>query len=383
MIRRCALLAVVAACGGEAPRAPAPQPVEVGTVEVQPRQVELTTELPGRTAAYRIAEVHARVDGIVQKRLYVEGGDVKEGQPLFQIDPAPYEAALAHAKAQVDSAQAEQVRAKLVAERDKRLLATNAIAREEYDTAIARAKAAAATVEAAKADVKTAEINLGYAHVTAPIAGRTAKALVTEGAYVRAGDATLLTTVTQLDPLYVDTSLPSIDLLRVRRAIESGQLVTNQGRPRVTVVLEDGKPYSQPGELLVTGVNVDQTTGSVALRAVVPNPRGELLPGMYVRALLQEGTDPKALLVPQRAVTRDRTGEATALVVKEGKVELRKLQIGRAVRDAWLVTAGIAPGDHVIVQGQQKVKPGMPVTEVPAPASLPAEQPPPQMVGAR
>ena len=174
MNRRCALLAVVAACGNHAPSAPAPQPVEVGTVEVQPRQVELTTELPGRTSAYRIAEVHARVDGIVLKRLYTEGGDVKEGRPLFQIDPAPYEAVLAHAKAQVEIAQAEQVRANLVAERDQRLLSTNAIAREEYDTAVARAKAAAASVEAAKADVTTAEINLGYARVVSPIAGRTA-----------------------------------------------------------------------------------------------------------------------------------------------------------------------------------------------------------------
>lgn len=363
-------MAVVGACGDKPPSAPPPQRVEVGTVEVQPRRVELTTELPGRTAAYRSAEVHARVDGIVLRRLYVEGSDVKEGQPLFQIDPAPYEAALAHAKAQVVSAEAEQVRAKLVLERDRRLIATSAIPREEYDTASARWKAAVAQVEATKADVRTAEINLGYARVTSPIAGRTGRALVTEGAYVRASQATLLTTVTQLDPIYVDTALPSIDLLRVRRAIEAGQLVTVRGQPQVTVILEDGKPYAQPGTLLVTGVNVDETTGSIALRALVPNPTGELLPGMYVRAMLQEGVDPKALLVPQRAVTRDSSGEASALVVTQGKVELRKLQIARAVRDTWLVAAGIAPGDHVIVEGQQKVKPGMPVTEVPARASL-------------
>jgi membrane fusion protein (multidrug efflux system) len=387
MIRRCALagvMAVVGACGDDTaphPRAPATQSVQVGTVEVQPRRVALTTELPGRTTAYRIAEVHARVDGIVQKRLYVEGGDVKEGQPLFQIDPAPYEAALAHAKAQLESAEAEAVRAKLVAARDTQLIATRAIPKEEYDTAIAREKAAVAAVEGAKADVKSAQINLGYARVASPIAGRTGRADVTEGAYVRAAEATLLTTVTQLDPIYVDTALPSLDLLRVRRAIESGQLVTTAGQPRVTVVLEDGKPYAQPGTLLVTGVNVDETTGSVALRALVPNPSGELLPGMYVRTLLQEGEDPKALLVPQRGVTRDRNGEASALVVKQGKVERRKLAISRAVRDAWLVTAGIEPGDHVIVEGQQKVKPGMTVTEVPAPASLEPQEPP--MVGVR
>jgi membrane fusion protein (multidrug efflux system) len=322
----------------------------------------------------------------VLKRLFEEGADVKAGEALFQIDPAPFAATAARAKAQLVSAEAEATAARLVVERDEVLIASGAIAREEYDNAVARAKSTVAAVTAAKAALKSAEIDLGYAKVASPIAGRTGRSLVTEGAYVQAAQATLMTTITQLDPIYVDTSLPAIDLLRVRRAMEAGQLEMNEGRPRVEVVLEDGKRYSQPGELLVTGVNVDETTGSVALRALVPNPKGELLPGMYVRALLLEGVQPKALLVPQRAVTRDRTGEASALVVVQGKVEVRKLTIDRAVGDAWLVTAGVTAGDHVIVDGLQKVKPGVTVVESPAPASLgnePGEVQEPPWVGVK
>jgi membrane fusion protein (multidrug efflux system) len=393
MMRRCALAGVIALAGGcgkdsgSRKSAPATQNVEVGTVELRPKRVELATELPGRTAAYRVAQVHARVDGIVQKRLYDEGADVKEGQPLFQIDPAPYEAALIKAKAQVASAEADATAAKLIEERNESLIQSGAIAREEYDNSVARAKAAIAAIEGAKAQVKSADIDLGYAHVASPIDGKTSRSDVTEGAYVRASEATLLTTVTQLDPIYVDTAIPAIDLLRIQRATASGALETTEGKPRVTVVLEDGRPYPEPGVLLVTGVNVDETTGSVAVRALVPNPKHQLLPGMYVRARLQEGVAPQALLVPQRAVTRDRTGEATALVVKQGKVEQRKLQIDRAVGDSWVVTAGVSAGDHVIVDGLQKAKPGMTVNEVPAPASLkgsaePQEQEPP-WVGVR
>lgn len=341
MRSRCALAGVIVAVGcgtdsGPRPSAPATQVVQVGTVEVRPRRIEIATELPGRTSAYRVAQVHARVDGIVLKRLYVEGADVREGQPLFQIDPAPLQAAVARARAQVTSTQAEANAARLVAERDEVLIRTGAIAREEYDNAVARAAAA---------------------------------------------DATLLTTVTQLDPIYVDVALPVVDLLRVRRAMESGQLEASAGKAPVRVVFEDGRVYGEAGSLLVTGVNVDETTGSVAVRALVPNPRGELLPGMYVRARVQEGVDPNALLVPQRAVTRDRTGQATALVVKQGRVEPRVLQIDRAVEDAWLVTAGVVAGEHVIVEGQQKVKPGMTVDETPAPASLPKQVEEPPYVG--
>jgi membrane fusion protein (multidrug efflux system) len=378
-----AVIVLACACGddrGAATSAPATQSIEVATIEIRPQRAKLTTELPGRTSAVRSAEVRARVDGIVQRRLYSEGADVREGQPLFQIDPAPFEAALQQAKAQLAGAEASASASKLLAERYTRLIQTHAVSRQEYDNAIAQAKSATANIEAAQAAVKTAEINLGYTRVYSPISGRSGRSSVTEGEFVRASQATLLTTVTQLDPIYVDTSWPVSDLLRVRGELARGQLVTIAGKPRVTVVLENGREYARPGSLLVTGVNVDQSTGSVALRALVPNPQGELLPGMYVRARVEEGTDPNALLVPQRAVTRDRTGTATALVVKGGKVEMRQLKTERAVGNAWLVTAGIAAGDHVIVEGQQRAKPGTAVKEV---AASPEISPPPSQPQAR
>lgn len=351
--------------------APAP---EVGVVEIRPQRVLLTTELPGRTSAIRVAEVRARVDGIVLKRLYREGGDVREGQPLFQIDAAPFEAALQRARAQLTSAQASSATAQLLAQRYGPLIKTNAISRQDYDNAVAQARSALASVDAARADVRTAQISLGYTRVYAPISGRSARSNVTEGAYVQAAQATLLTTVTQLDPIYVDTTWSAVDLLRVRRELQRGELVMVDGNPKVTVVFEDGTEYERPGALLFTEVNVDPTTGSVALRALVPNPRGELLPGMYVRARIEEGSQPDALLVPQRAVTRDRSGRATALVVEgagnPGKVQLRTLEVDRAIGDAWLVTAGIASGDRVIVEGLQRARPGATVRTVPAAAEL-------------
>ncbi len=374
------LIAIASSCAKDNASDTSAQPtqsVEVGTVEISPRRVLLTTELPGRTSAFRVAEVRARVDGIVQRRLYAEGADVRAGQPLFQIDPAPYQVALQRARAQLASAEASAASQRLLAERYSRLIAKHAISQQEYDNAVAQAKTALANVEAARAGVKTAEIDLGYTRVYSPIAGRSGRSNVTEGAYVQAAQATLLATVTQLDPIYVDTSWSTAELLRVRRAMERGGLVTIEGKPKVTVVLEDHREYAHPGTLLFTDVNVDATTGSVALRALVPNPRGELLPGMYVRARIQEGTDANALLVPQRGVTRDRGGKPTALIVnRAGKVELRQLQADRAIGDSWLVTQGITPGDQVIVEGQQNVKPGAIVKAVPAPASLgaPAEQ---------
>jgi len=364
------LIALCSACerhDAAGASAPATQSIEVGTVEIQPRRVQLTTELPARVSAVRAAEVRARVTGIVQRRLYTEGSDVRAGQPLFQIDPAPYRAALQQARAQLASAEAGASSAKLLAERYTRLVATNAVSRQEYDNAVAQDKTAAANIEAARAQVAVAELDLGYTRVYSPISGRTGRSAVTEGAYVQQAQATLLTTVTQLDPIYVDASWSSSVLSRVQGAIDRGQLVASEGRPRVEVVREDGTAYPHAGELLVTGVNVDETTGSVPLRAQVPNPRGELLPGMYVRARVEEGTDPNALLVPQRAVARDRTGNATALVVRGNKVELRQLKVERAVGNAWLVTSGLAAGDHVIVEGQQRVKPGAVVKEVVAP----------------
>jgi membrane fusion protein, multidrug efflux system len=357
------------ACGGHDDShasAPAPQSIEVGTVEIQPRRVPLTTELPARVSAVRAAEVRARVNGIVQKQLYAEGAEVRAGQPLFQIDPAAYQAALDQARAQLASAEAAATSAKLLAERYTRLIATNAVSRQEYDNAIAQAKTASANIEAARAGVAAAQLALGYTRVYSPISGRTGRSTVTEGAYVQQAQATLLTTVTQLDPIYVDASWSVAALSRVQRAVDRGEVVASAGRPRIAIVFEDGREYGKQGEVVVTGVTVEETTGSVPVRAVVRNPRGELLPGMYVRARIEEGTDPNALLVPQRAVERDRTGTATALVVRAGKVELRQLRTDRAIGSSWLVTAGIAPGDHVIVEGQQRVKPGATVKEVPA-----------------
>lgn len=371
-----AAIAIASACGKDEGAHPgvAPAPAEVGVVEIRPQRVLLTTELPGRTSAIRVAEVRARVDGIVRKRLYREGGDVRDGQQLFQIDPAPFEAALQRARAQLTSAQASASTARLLAQRYGPLIKTNAISRQDYDTAVAQARSAGASVDAARADVTTAEINLGYTRVYAPIAGRSARSNVTEGAYVQAAQATLLTTVTQLDPIYVDTTWAAIDLLRVRRELERGELKMVDGRPKVTVVFEDGTEYGRPGALLFTEVNVDPTTGSVALRALVPNPHGELLPGMYVRARIEEGSQPDALLVPQRAVTRERSGRAMALVVagagSVGKVEQRALEVDRAIGDAWLVTSGVASGDRVIVEGLQRARPGTMVRAVAAPAEL-------------
>jgi membrane fusion protein (multidrug efflux system) len=371
------LAAIVGACSkDEAAQGAQPPPIEVGVVEIRPQRVLLTTELPGRTSAVRVAEVRARVDGIVLKRLYREGSDVREHQQLFQIDPAPFAAALQRARAQLTSAQASAATARLLAERYAPLIQSHAISRQDYDNAVEQARSADASVAAARAEVTTAQINLGYTRVDAPIAGRSARSNVTEGAYVQQAQATLLTTVTQLDPIYVDTTWATADLMRVRRELERGQLVTVEGKPRVTVVFEDGSPYARPGTLLFTGVNVDQTTGSVALRALVPNPRGELLAGMYVHARIDEGSRPDALLVPQRAVTRDRSGRATALAVDPaGKVQLHQLQVDRAVGDAWLVTRGIASGDRVIVEGLQQARPGAIVRAVAAPASLPSSPP--------
>lgn len=384
-MRRFLAAAVIVAsgvcCGHDDPRtgAAVAQSVEVGTVEIQPRRVQLTTELPARIAAVRAGEVRARVTGIVQKRLYTEGADVREGQALFQIDPAPYKAALQQARAQLAGAEAQAGTARLLAERDARLIKKSAISRQDFDNAIAQEKTALANIDAARAQVTQARLNVGYTRVYAPISGRTGRSDVTVGTLVQQSQATLLTTVTQLNPIYVDASWSSVDLARVRRAQARGELLASHGKPRITVVLEDGSEYPLPGVLLVTGVNVEETTGSVPLRALVPNPHGELLPGMYVRARLQEGTDPSALLVPQRAVTRDRSGNAIALVVgRGGTVEQRRLETSRTVGEAWLVTAGIAAGDHVIVEGQQRVKPGMHVKDVPIEPQPSPAAPPPQ-----
>jgi membrane fusion protein (multidrug efflux system) len=363
------LVAALAGCGKAASKGAAPSgPVEVGVVTLAPAAVTLTKELPGRTSAFRVAEVRARVNGIVQKRLFTEGSDVKEGQPLFRIDPAPYQAALEGAKAQLARAEANVASARLQAERFTELVADNAVSRQEYDDAMAALKAGEADVAAGRAAVQGALINLGYTTVTSPLSGRIGRSAVTEGAYVQQAQATLLATVQQLDPVYVDLTQSSVEALKLRRLHAEGKLQAGgRAQAKVTLVLEDGREYGNPGSLQFTDVTVDPSTGSIALRALFPNPRGELLPGMFVRARLDEGVNPEALLVPQQGVTRDAKGVPTALVVNaEQKVERRPIVTERAIGDAWLVTAGLAAGDRVVVEGLQKVQPGAVVTVVPA-----------------
>jgi membrane fusion protein, multidrug efflux system len=361
-------LILLSACGNRAAAPAAPAVVEVGVVTIQPAPVTLTRELPGRTSAFRVAEVRARVNGIVQKRLFVEGSDVKEGQKLFLIDPAPYEAALDGAKATLARAEATLANARLQAQRHVELIKTNVVSQQDHDNSMAALKTAEADVAAARAAEQTARINMGYTNVTAPVSGRIGRSAVTEGAYAQAAQATLLATVQQIDPIYVDVTQSADDVLRLRRDLEAGKLQgSGKGQARVRLLTEEGREYAQAGTLQFTDVTVDPGTGSIALRALFPNPKGELLPGMFVRARLEEGVSPQALLVPQVGVTRDQKGMPVAMVVNaEKKVERRQLTTDRAVGNAWLVTDGIRPGDQVIVEGLQKVRPGVQVNPVPA-----------------
>ena len=363
------LLVVLTAC--EAPvvaaEKGAPGPVEVGVVTVTPSAVKLTRELPGRVSARRMAEVRARVSGIVEARLFSEGSDVKEGQLLYRIEAAPFAANLAAARASLARAEATLVRARGTAKRDAALLEANTVSREAAENSAAALQAAEADVAAGRAAVTTAKINLDYTRVTAPVAGRIGRSAVTEGAYVQQSAATLMATIQQLDSVYVDVTQSTAELLRLRRELAADELQAAGEAARVTLILEDGRVYAETGALQFADVTVDAGTGSINLRALFPNPRGELLAGMFVRARLEQGEDPQALLVPQRAVTRDPKGQAIALVVNaEHKVERRLLVAERAVGNAWLVTAGLVAGDQVIVDGLQKVRPGAAVVTVPA-----------------
>ena len=368
---RAAPLALLAACGS-GPSAPPPAgPVEVGVVTITPAPLTLTRELPGRTSAFRVAEVRARVNGIVQKRLFAEGSDVKEGQKLFLIDPAPYEAALDGARATLARAEATLANARVQAARHAELIKTNVVSQQDHDNAMASLKTAEADVAAARAAEQAARINLGYTTVTAPVSGRIGRSAVTEGAYAQASQATLLATVQQIDPIHVDLTQSADEVLRLRRDLESGKLEgAGKGKARVRLVTDDGREYAHAGTLQFTDVTVNPGTGSIMLRALFANPKGELLPGMFVRARLDEGVNPNALLVPQVGVTRDQKGLPIALVVNsEKKVERRQIVTDRAVGNAWLVTDGIRPGEQVIVEGVQKVRPGALVNPVPASGS--------------
>lgn len=337
-------------------------PREVAVIRLEPRREVYTTALAGRIASFQVAEVRPQVGGILQQRLFTEGADVKAGQALYQIDPATYEAALDSAQAALMKAEANVTPARLKAERFRELLAIKAVSKQEYDDAQAAFKQAEADVAVNRAAVKTARINLEYTKVRSPISGRIGKSAFTPGALVTANQAQALTSVRQLDPVYVDITQSSQDLLRLRAKFANGELRSAAEEAPVRLKLENGTMYPHEGRLQFTDVSVDESTGMVSLRALFPNPEHILLPGMYVRAIIAEGVDENALLVPQRALRRDPKGQASVLLVDGGgKVEVRFVDVGRTVGDSWQVLSGLKAGDSVIVEGGQNVRPGMSV----------------------
>jgi membrane fusion protein, multidrug efflux system len=353
-----ASLILLSACHKQAP--PPRPPAEVGFITLKTQPVSIVTELPGRTVAYRIAEVRPQVNGVVLKRLFVEGSEVKAGQQLYQIDPAPFQASYESAQAALARAQATATSTRLLAQRYKPLSEARAVSQQDYDNAIASSEQAAADVASAKAAVDTARINLAYTKVFAPISGRTGRSSVTEGALVGANQSTALVVVQQLDPIYVDVTQASSVLLRLQRALADGQLKTvGDAQAEARLVLEDDTPYSEAGKLQFREVTVDPGTGSVSLRAIFPNPKHTLLPGMFVRERLEEAVNETGLLVPQRAVARNERGEPTVTIVgADNKTALRIIKTDRAVGDQWLVTDGVAAGDKIIILGIQGVRPG-------------------------
>lgn len=376
----CAML--VGGCGnredGGAPSSAraAPPPPPVGVITTALQSIALQTELPGRVEARRVALVRARVNGVVQKRLFVEGSDVKAGQALFQIDPAPYQAALDTAQAALAKAQANLAQATALSERYQPLAQAKAVSEQDYVNAVAARRQAEADVAAGKAAVQTARLNLGYAHVTAPIAGRIGRAAVTEGALVSAAEATQLATIQQVDTVYVNFTQSSTELLELRKALAANRLRKLDGAPAVQVVLDDGSLLNQTGKLLFSDLAVDPTSGQVMLRAEVPNPDNLLLPGQYVRVRLAQAELPAAIVVPQQAVMRSNQGDSVLVVGTDNKPVPRPVKVALAQGNRWVVLEGLEPGERVIVDGFQKMMvPGAPVTPVPwqpAAASSPA-----------
>lgn len=353
--------------------APPAAPPEVGVITVQPQQVTLTTELSGRTAPCQVAEVRPQVTGIIQKRLFTEGAEVKAGQVLFQIDPASYRASLSSAKAILARAEANLLPARLKAGRYQELLASQAVSQQDQDDAQAAVKLAEAEVAAAAAAVESARINVQYTSIVAPVSGRIGRSSVTPGALVTANQETALATIQQLDPIFVDVTRSSSEILQLKRQLAAKTLQTDAaGAARVKLLLEDGTPYPLAGTLKFSEVSVDPGTGSVTLRTLFPNPEQLLLPGMFVRAILEEGSNALALLVPQRGVTRNPAGNPMVFVVgAEEKVEARPIKASRTVGDSWLIEEGLKVGDRVILEGIQRARPGTVVKVVPfgAPAA--------------
>ncbi|GDY36258.1 efflux RND transporter periplasmic adaptor subunit [Acidovorax sp. NB1] len=386
LVAAVAAAALLVACGKTDGKAAAggPQmpPVEVGVVTATPGDIGLLTELPGRVEASRVAQVRARAAGILQQRLFKEGSDVKVGQPLFRIDPAPYAAAAESARASLAKTQANLAQASALVERYRPLVTANAISKQDFVNAEAAEKQAQADVAAAKAVVRTADINLGYASVTSPIAGRIGRALVTEGALVGQGEATALAVVQQIDPVYVNFTQSASDVFQLRRAMESGQFkrAGSAETASVKLVLGDGSEYPQAGKLLFTDLSVDSTTGQVTLRAEVPNPKGELLPGLYLRVRIEQAQASNAITLPQQAVTRTQQGDTVSVVGEDGKVSPRTVKISAAQNNRWVVLDGLKAGEKVMVDGFQKLQmlpPGTPVKPVPwqAPGAAPAPAP--------
>ena len=375
-----AVVLALAACGkaqGPGGMPGAGGPTEVGIVVLQPETMTVTAELSGRTVANVIAEIRPQVGGVILQRLFREGGEVKTGELLYQIDPAMYQASFDSASASLAKAEANLITIRLKADRYQELLAAKAVSQQSFDDANAALKTAEADVAANKAAVSTARINLNYTRVASPISGRVGKSSVTQGALVTANQATALATVQQLDPINIDVTQSTRDMMQLKRAFEAGQIKSaGEGQAKVKLLLEDGSAYPLEGKLAFSEATVDTGTSTVTLRAVFPNPKRELLPGMYVRALIEQGVREHSLLVPQQGVSHDPLGNATAMVVNaENKVEPRQLKAERAIGDKWLVTDGLKAGDKLIVEGLQKIRPGAPVTPVPAGSSNAAAQP--------
>ncbi len=375
----------LSACGGSAPttqggpggpggpggRGGQGGPVEVGIMAVRTERAALTTELPGRTVAFRIAQVRPQISGIIQKRLFEEGANVRAGQPLYRIDPGTWQAAHESAAAAVAKAEANALTARLRNERILKLAESGAVSQQDRDDMIANLRQAEADLATARAALKGATINLGYTTIAAPISGRIATSDFTEGALVTTNQTEPLTMIQQLDPMYIDLVQSSTEVMRLRQQFDSGTLKSDRSnKARVKLRMQDGSEYPLEGTLEFTGVTVSETTGAITLRAVMPNPRGQLLPGMYVRAVLEQGVSDHAILVPQRIVQRNDNGDPFVLVVDGGnKVGQRLLTTANVIGDSWLVTSGLSPGEQLIVEGTQKVRVGDTVKTVPVTAS--------------
>lgn len=357
------MVLTLAACGKKAP--PTPPPPEVGYVVLQPESVTLSNELPGRTNATLQSDVRPQVNGVIKARLFTEGAIVHAGQPLYQIDPALYRAARDQAAAALAQAKAAVVTADAKAARYKSLRDIEAVSRQDIDDAIAAAGEARAQVQQAQANLNTANTNLGYTRIVAPISGRIGRSTFTAGALVTASQADALATIQQLDPIYVDITQSSAQLVSLRRALAQGSVLPASAK--VNLKLEDGSDYPFTGTVEFSEVNVDTTAGTVTIRARFPNPQRMLLPGMFVRVMTPQATVPQGILAPQDGISRDPKGNATALVVgADNKAELRSVTAGRAIGDKWLITAGLKPGDKLIVEGTAKARPGSPIKPVPA-----------------